>query len=294
MKLSVIIPVYNAIEDVKKCLNSVEEFFDKSQELIIVDDCSQDETKTYLEEFVQGKDYVKLFRNQENLGFVKTCNFGMKQTKGEVVVLLNSDTMIPKRFCEKIITAFDVDKKIGIACPIASNGGYLSMHQPEHLTLEDVNNLLDEKHVASYPRLSSCHGFCFCMRRNVMEEMNGLDEAYGRGYHEEVDFCYRAITAGYECALIDNLYVFHKHHASFGTKQRSELMKRNDAIFQSRWKGFVYKWHDANSALNPIEVIQNDIYGKIFKIFKRVKRGNYREIYFLGIKLYSYKSTRMK
>ncbi|HBO59378.1 MAG TPA: glycosyltransferase family 2 protein, partial [Alphaproteobacteria bacterium] len=104
MKISMVIPVYNAIEDVKKCLQSIKENFDfADSEVIVVDDCSQPETADYLKaEAAANSDKFTLFRNAENSGFPKTCNNGIAKAKGEIVVLLNSDTMIPARFCEKI------------------------------------------------------------------------------------------------------------------------------------------------------------------------------------------------
>ena len=96
MKISVVIPVYNAVEDVKRCLDSVKENFDFSVgEVIVVDDCSDEETMDYLKRLAElNPDLFTLIRNPENKGFPGTCNNGIRHAQGEIIVLLNSDTII--------------------------------------------------------------------------------------------------------------------------------------------------------------------------------------------------------
>ena len=132
MKISVIIPVYNAKEDVRKCLESVKENFDFSDgEVILVDDCSQEDTAMYLKkEAALNPDKFRLIRNAENSGFPKTCNNGISKPQGEIIVMLNSDTVIPAGFNKKIADCFDSDEQIAVASPIASYSGsyFIPLH----------------------------------------------------------------------------------------------------------------------------------------------------------------------
>lgn len=136
-----------------------------------------------------------MIENSENLGFVKTCNNGLKSSNESIVVLLNSDTVIPKNFCEKIIKCFDFDPQIGVASPISSCAASYYIRQAKNCSLEKMN-ILVEKRKCTHPLIPAAEGFCFCIRKDVIQQQGYLDEVYGRGYHEEVDFAYRAITNG--------------------------------------------------------------------------------------------------
>ena len=69
----------------------------------------------------------------------------------------------------------------------------------------------------------------------MIDKIGYLDEIYGKGYHEESDFSFRAIVYGYKNVLIDDLYVYHKRCCSFGQKERSAQLFRNGEVYNSRY-----------------------------------------------------------
>ncbi len=265
-KISVIIPIYNALDDVKILLESLLTNFNFNiGEIILVNDCSLVETTDYLNDFAKEHTNFKLITNEENLGFVKSCNKGMKASTGDIVVLLNSDTKIPSEFCERIIKCFETNPKVGVASPISSHSWLFYISLPKNLTLEQMNERLRKNHKCTYPLIHAAEGFCFCIRKQVIEQQGYLDEIYGKGYHEEVDFAYRAITNGWQNVLIDDLYVYHKRHASFGISEREKQLQKNDAIYLSRWGGFKEKYEKEHNLKNPINKIKREMFP--FKTF---------------------------
>ena len=294
-RISVIVPIYNALDDLKKLLNSLYKNFNfELGEILLINDCSKEKTSKFLAEYCKKDERFRLINNEENLGFVKTCNRGMREACGEILVLLNSDTKIPSNFCEKIIKCFESDTQIGIASPIGSyTAGYYAP-LPFGCTLEKMNTKLEQVHKCTYPLIPAAEGFCFCIRRAVIEQQGLLDEIYGKGYHEEVDFAYRAVTNGWKNVLIDNLYVFHKRHASFGKKQREIQIAKNDAVFNERWYGFRAAYIKEHNLQNPIIEIRKELgvkmpkYDYTFaeKIFsvKNTKDKKHKIINLLGIR----------
>ena len=267
MKISVIIPVYNAVEDVRKCLESVKENFDFSDgEVILVDDCSQEETFRCLEtEAAEHPDQFTLIRNEENAGFPKTCNNGIARARGEIVVLLNSDTVIPTGFNRKIAACFDSDPQIAVASPIASYSGSYFIPLRDGEALQSMNEKIEQLHKPVYPAIPTAEGFCFCIRRSAIEKYGALDEIYGKGFNEERDFSFRMTQNGLRCVLIDNLYVYHKRHASFGNAERKKQLEANDRIFKERWGDLVAKEKDFTKHHNPIDELRRQIQPKYFK-----------------------------
>ena len=260
-KISVVIPVWNALEDVKLCLNSLLKNFNFDLgDITVINDCSGEETTEFLRDFGKKHREIKVLENEENLGFVKTCNRGMRLVQGDIVLLLNSDTKIPSEFCERIIKCFESDDKIGIASPISSFTATYFIPLPKNYSLEKMNRLLNKKHKCSYPLIPAAEGFCYCIRKEVIEQQGYLDEIYGKGYHEEVDYAYRSLTNGWKNVLIDDLYVYHKRQASFGSETRLKLIKQNDPVFKSRWTGFREKYTKEHNLKNPVIQIEQEMF----------------------------------
>lgn len=313
-QISVVVPIYNSLDDLKVLLASLLKNFNfELGEIFLINDFSNQETSEYLKEFVEKYDKFKLLNNEQNLGFVKTCNKGMQQASGDIIVLLNSDTEIPIDFCERIIKCFDSDSKIGIASPISSHSGTYYISMPPNYDVERMNSVLNKKHKCLYPVIPAAEGFCFCIRKEVIEQQGYLDEIYGKGYHEEVDFAYRSITNGWKNVLIDNLYVYHKRHASFGIKQREKLIEQNNEVFHTRWKGFRENYEKENNLVNPVIKIEQKMFPiRTFFFKKKIKKGcsynffeelfsiknskdkKHKIIAFLGVKLSIKKSLKTK
>lgn len=235
--ISIIIPVYNAIEDTEKCLKSIEKSNLSSHvEIIIIDDGSENETKKYLRTYTKNKKQFILLENENNLGFVKTCNRGMKIAKGDIVILLNSDTIIPQRFEERIIDCFNSDNTIGIASPLASSSGLWDLPFISGKNYEEMDKHVENTSEKKYPNLLCPEGFCFCIRKDVIKNIGYLDEIFGKGYCEETEYTLRALNVEWRIVLIDNLYIYHKRHASFGTEARRLQIEKNKKILWDRWK----------------------------------------------------------
>lgn len=262
-KISIIVPIYNAIDDVKVLCESLNKKLDFNiSEVFLINDFSNTETTYFLRNFCNKYKQYKYIENDKNLGFVKTCNKGMELSTGDIVILLNSDTEIPSGFCKRIIECFASDSKIGIASPIASFSATYFISLPKTISLETMNKLLIEKHTNTYPLIAASEGFCFCIRREVIENQGYFDTVWGKGYCEEVDYAYRAITNGWKNVLIDNLYVYHKRQASFGSERRKKLMEQNSPIFKRRWAGFRENYEQENNLVNPVIEIEKELFPK--------------------------------
>lgn len=259
-KLNVIIPVYNALDDVKRCLQSLKKNFNfDCGDIVVIDDCSNSDTACWLNDFCSENEKFRLLRNDSNLGFLKTCNRGFSLGNAEFVVLLNSDTIVPECFAEKIIKCFEMNPAAGVASPI-QYADCAGLRIRNGINLDMVNKLLEEKHVPSYPLMPYAEGYCFLVRRSVFSEIGGFNEAYGKGYHEEVDYSFRVIKAGFDCILADNMCVYHRNEASFGKKQRAAQIAKNDAFFESCWGDFCGEWKKEKQWKDPLIAIEKELF----------------------------------
>jgi GT2 family glycosyltransferase len=283
MKLSVIVTAHNAPGDVRLCLDSLGRHFPScGGELLLVNDASAAETTEMLRSFVRdarersGRALsspdvsVRLLENGENLGYLRSANRGLAEARGDVLVLLNSDTALPSFFAERVLACFASDPAIGVASPIGSHCGLFSIPLKPGLRGGDVN-VMDGffRHwPPEYPTAILPDGFCFCLRRAVLEQVGMFDEQYGPGYFEETDLAMRARRAGWKTVLIDNLYVYHKAQASFGAERNRELLERNSVLFNSRWG----EEFSALRALHPREEQKFRLYPRAYSPPERVWR----------------------
>ncbi len=102
MKVSFIIPVYNQIELTLRCIKTLQETVEsRDYEIIIVDDCSDTETRKKLEIF--RSDRIRLISNSTNLGYAKSNNIGANEAKGRILILANNDLEFLPGWLEPIL-----------------------------------------------------------------------------------------------------------------------------------------------------------------------------------------------
>ncbi len=276
IKFSVIVPVYNAPEDVRICLESLDcalpPVDGADYEVLIVNDASGPETSALVRGFAAPS--RRVIEHAENRGYLRTANEGLAEARGEIVVLLNSDTAVPQGFAERVTACFASDAAIGVASPVGSHCGLFSVPMKPGLGGARVDVMDDflRPWPPEYPDVVMPDGFCFCLRRAVLEQVGFFDEIYGRGYFEETDLALRAHAAGWRTVLIDNLYVYHRAQASFGAEANRALIRRNEAIFRQRWG----ETFDALRAAHPREEHKPRIYRRIYSLPERLWRKTVR------------------
>ena len=124
-KVDIVVPIYNAYEYTQECIKSILENTNLQEHtLLLINDKSPDERimpmlKKYANDN-KNKNIVVL-ENEENLGFVKTVNKGMKYSSNDVI-LLNSDTEVTKKWLEKIISCAYSNEYIATVTPFTNNG----------------------------------------------------------------------------------------------------------------------------------------------------------------------------
>ena len=101
MQISVIIVNYNVKHFLEQCLYSVQKaLLGVESEVMVIDNNSTDNSLSYLQPRFPGIEFIF---NSENLGFAKACNQGLARAKGEFVLFLNPDTILPENCIKKCI-----------------------------------------------------------------------------------------------------------------------------------------------------------------------------------------------
>ena len=128
IKVDVIVPVYRGLEETRRCLHSLIEDPDRAfHRLIVIDDCSPEpQLSAWLRELAASAS-IELWRNDGNLGFVRSVNRGMSGASPDAdVLLLNSDTEVPRGWLQRLIAQAYKAERIGTVTPFSNNAAICS------------------------------------------------------------------------------------------------------------------------------------------------------------------------
>ncbi|ADE16654.1 glycosyl transferase family 2 [Nitrosococcus halophilus Nc 4] len=235
--IDIVIPIYNAYEPLRACLESIRRCTDDPYRLVLIDDASTDSRiQTLFEELrTGGEENIVLLQNEHNQGFVATANRGMSIGRNDVV-LLNSDTLVTQHWLGKLKRCAASDPKIGTITPFSNNGEICSFpdfcrENPFPENPELINRAMDRAGITVYPELPTGVGFCLYIRRALINRVGLFDvDAFGKGYGEENDLCLRAVEAGFRNVLCSDAYVAHVGGGSFGQEKKVIAEKQMAAL----------------------------------------------------------------
>lgn len=239
---AIIIPVYNAPDEVEDCLQSIIRNTKEDCRVIVINDASPDPKVRELLKCYTETNKIEIYHNEKNLGFTRTVNRGVELAGRSDVIFLNSDTKVTPGWLRNLRLAVYSGEKVGTATPFSNNAGAFSAPEmgkqnnlPSWISLDDYARAITQASMRAYPRVPTGNGFCMYIRRDCLDEVGPLDAtAFPRGYGEENDFCMRAGRLGWQHVVDDATLIYHVRSASFGDA-KTDLMKQGRAIIDQRY-----------------------------------------------------------
>lgn len=237
-KISVVIPVYNALPHLKNCLASLERTARGLYELILVDNGSGPETRR----FISGVKGAVKIRNSSNLGFSKAVNLGLKAARGQYLAVVNTDVVFFEGGLQGLAACLDADPAAGACGPLTNRTVGV---QRVVLAPKVEKDAVSVRFFAQAMRLKfhgeafEVHrlvGFCFMLKRAAYESVGLLDERFGTGCFEDFDYSLRLRQAGWKLKAAKDVFVWHLHHGSFdGHAHFNAWAVRNREVFVDKW-----------------------------------------------------------
>ena len=252
--LNVIIPVYLGLRETQRCIESVlAARCETPHEVVVIDDASPDTAISEWLRNVERSGRIRLVVHPANRGFVASVNEGMRLDPGRDVILLNSDTEVADGWIDRLAACAARQLRVGTVTPLSNNATICSYPRanlpnalPAGMTTRELDRLTARVNAGASVEIPTAVGFCMLIRRECLDSVGDFDEeAFGRGYGEEVDFCMRAARAGFSHRLCADTFVFHEGEVSFrgsGAERRQAAQKLVDERypeFQPRVGEFV-------------------------------------------------------
>lgn len=267
--VDIVVPVFNGLNLLKSLVVNLSNT-KIAHKVYFVDDCSTDDAvPAFLRELCESDPRYQLVSAKENGGFVKSVNLGLSFTAGDVV-LLNTDVQLPPLWLERLIAPLLLDDKVASATPFTNSGTICSF--PRFLENNELAFGLDVAEIDSifshfhpiYNEVPTGVGFCMACSRNALNAVGFLDsDTYGRGFGEENDWCQSAIKAGFKNVMVENLFVFHNHGATFQSDEKVALIEDHLKKLNKRfpnYNGDVARYCEAN----PLKELRSFAYARAF------------------------------
>lgn len=262
-QLSVIIVNYNGLTFLQECFNSLEDnLIGISYEIIVVDNDSQDESCNFIKNHFPK---VKLIESNQNLGFGKANNLGVKNAIGNAILLLNNDTILLNNLQPAIDTLYAKPENGIVAINMVDeNKKFLSAvgRFPRPLRLIKISFLNDQRKVFKTGNFNEVlyqvdwvSGSFMLIRKSDFEAVNGFDTDYFM-YVEDVDLCKRLKSIGKKCVFQSNLNYI--HFVGFNKTREIKLIE-GYKLYSDKHFNFL------NSILAKICLKINHVYKKTVK-----------------------------
>ncbi|WP_052481237.1 glycosyltransferase [Gilvimarinus agarilyticus] len=260
-QLDIIIPVYRGVAQTKACVAAALSSLPDYARVIIVNDASPEQSLAdYFEQWAR-EDRVQVLHNAVNVGFVASVNRAMALSQSHDVILLNSDTLVAPGWVEAIMRSAARNTRAATITPFSNNATICSYplfcHDNPLLPGIDVAQMQQYCQEANQDLTVSIPtgvGFCMYIRRACLKQIGLFDEqAFGRGYGEENDFCIKASYAGWDHLLAADCFVYHQGSVSFAG-DKAQLTHVAETVINDRYPEFFAQVREfvAADAVKPL------------------------------------------
>lgn len=236
LDISFVIPLFNHVEESKAMLASLQKTIPRTiqYEVILVDDCSADETSQWLKSIDEPN--IKIHINRNNLGYAKTNNLGATLASGKYLFLINNDLLFEDGWLESMLACI---KTTTLNAGIVGNVQYRVIdNNIDHAGIEltDLGKIEHIKEIDTqnnYKKVFATTGACMLIAREDFTSLGGFDETYVNGV-EDVDLCMRMKQLGKPIYVVQNSHIY--HHVSLSRDRESIKNEMNSQYFYQKWR----------------------------------------------------------
>jgi GT2 family glycosyltransferase/glycosyltransferase involved in cell wall biosynthesis len=210
--VSVVIVTADSLEWLDTCLHSIYSQTYQPVEIIVVDNASKDETKTWLEDHFSR---IRIIELAKRIPFSAALNKGISAAKGEYILVLNPDTSLEARAIERMVSVIESDPGCAAVAPkikLMPAPGFLNgigNHVGPHSWGTD--NGLGSLDLGQFDQWSEIPSACFAaslLRRPLLEDIGKVDEGFPM-YYEDSEWSYRARVLGYRILAAPEAVIWH-------------------------------------------------------------------------------------
>jgi hypothetical protein len=246
--VSIVTLTWNQTKVTCEFLESTRNLKYKNYEILVCDMGSDEDPTAHIN--AQNYPNTKVLRSKENLGFTGGNNWGMRQSKGDYVFIVNNDTEVTPDLLDLLLEPFKDDPTIGVTCPkiryfhhpeVIQYAGFNPINMYTGRTTSVGSMEVDKGQYDKPGFTHGAHGCAMMVKREVIEKVGMFPEKFFI-YYEEWDWSSRMLKAGYKIYYQGKALIFHKESITMGkqsalkvyyhTRNRILYMRRNTNALQ--------------------------------------------------------------
>lgn len=252
-KIAIVLLNYNNYKDTIACIESLQQVQYPNFNVIVVDNKSTNESLKKLYTYESAN--VKIVESNKNGGFAFGNNIGIdiaKEENAEYVLLLNNDTLVTENFLEELLKCFSFEENVGIATGrIMYNSEqkkvWYAGGRIDWTNLRAIHRGINGKlyNVQGMESVGFASGCCMMISKECLKKIGGLPEEYFM-YYEDLDYCLKAIEAGYKIIYNPESVIYHCVSSSGGGEESPfviEWTNRSRRKFYHKYKRYIRKLH---------------------------------------------------
>lgn len=216
--ISIVLPTFNGEKYIREAIDSILEQTEKDFELVIVNDCSTDNTLNIIEDYAKRDNRIKVVTNKINCKLPKSLNIGFDLCSGDYFTWTSDDNMYKKNALEKMKNKLDGETETGVVyanCDIIDGRGKI-------VTLAHNN----ESNISIY--VANNIGACFMYRREVHERLKGYN--IDKFLVEDYDFWIRAYRYFKFEHINESLYLYRQHSGSLTEERKKDIVEKTNEL----------------------------------------------------------------
>ena len=238
LSFSLIIPVFNRPDEIRELLESLlHQSYDKSYEIVIVEDGSLNTSKNVIEDYKDKLNITYLFKN--NTGPGDSRNYGMRRAGGNYFIILDSDCIIPVNYLENVATSLNTKYVDCFGGPDAAHHTFSNVQKAINYAMTSILTTGGIRGNRKAVDKFQPRSFNMGISKEAFEASGGFGNIHPG---EDPDLSMRLWEKGYETKLIREAFVYHKRRISFN-KFFSQVKKFGKV------RPILNKWHKGSSRI---------------------------------------------
>jgi len=267
MKISVIVTNWNGLKILQNNLEAIIKNSREADEIIFTDDASQDESVNFVKKLQKKYPKLKIIAHKTNQGFGANSNYAVKQSIGDLVVLLNNDIYPEPGFISHSLKHFDNPKVFGVGFAEKGHENWARFFwKSGYLQHEPGITSINKTHISGW-----VSGGSSIVRKSLFQKLGGFDSVYAPFYSEDLDLGYRAWKSGYTLLWEPKSIVEHHHETTmskFSVNLLNYVKERNRLL--NTWRNITDPTLLRFNKLNLIlRILNGPNYIKIIRAAKK-------------------------
>jgi len=276
--ITLIITNWNGKDLLRECLPSILKAVDfdskRSYEIMVVDDCSSDDSLKILEKEFP---YIKRLKTPFNMGFQRANNYGIEQVRSRLVMPINNDIKLDEDALFFLSKHFDKENVFSVSGKFFGFDGKTFLYGNRGGYFKNGHFYLYEKAPDDNSQTLFACGGAFMVDRKRYLELGGFDNLYHPLYYEEIDLSYRALKRGWKIHYEPKSIAYHKVQSTI-TKQEK---KRSIELISAR-NNYLFVW---KNILDPSLTLQFMLFIPLFLIRDLFKlKSRFWVAFFMALK----------